>query len=177
MTTDDAFAAARRAHRPLAPLAAVGSLAVTFAAAAIGSLATMPAIDGWYASLEKPPFTPPNAVFGPVWTLLYLAMAVVLWQIWRVPRTSPPVAAARRAALVAYGVQIVLNALWSVVFFGLEMPTAALAVVLALWAAIVVLWRRARPLIGGWAHLLVPYLAWVAYAALLNGSIVYLALR
>lgn len=142
---------------------AVLAIALCFGAAAVGSAATLPRIPGWYASIEKPWFTPPNAVFGPVWTVLFAVMAFVLWKIL-VARPSPE----RRAAIAVFVVQLVLNAGWSVAFFGFASPLAGLIVILPLWASIVWTMAAARPVIGRLAFLLVPYLLWVSYATALN---------
>lgn len=135
----------------------------TAAVAVIGSLVTRPEIATWYATLNKPNIAPPNWVFGPVWTLLYIAMAVAMWLAWRTAAGAP-----RRAAAAVYGVQLLLNLLWSVVFFHLHAVGGGFAVIVALLLAIgammrlfFVIDRRA-----GW--LLVPYLAWVGFATYLN---------
>ncbi|WP_181704678.1 TspO/MBR family protein [Chthonobacter rhizosphaerae] len=160
--------------RPFAPVALVLSLALCFAAAGIGGAVTTPEIGGWYASLRKPPFNPPDWVFGPVWTVLYGLMAVVLWQIYRTPAADGGGRRLRSRALFAFVVQLVLNVAWSIVFFGLHSPAGGIAVIAALLAAIVWLMRAARPVIGGMTWLLAPYLAWVAFAAVLNVSILAL---
>ncbi|BBE73210.1 TspO/MBR family protein [Oharaeibacter diazotrophicus] len=147
----------------------LGAVALCFSAAAIGSAATLPAIPTWYAGLDKPAFTPPNAVFGPVWTLLYLLMALVLWRLFEAP-AGP----ARRRALTAFLVQLVLNAAWSVAFFGLHSPAAGLAVILPLWLAIAWTIAAARPVVGRWSLALAPYLAWVSYAVALNVGVLLL---
>ncbi len=136
------------------------SLLLAFAAAAVGSL--FPPGE-WYAGLERPAWTPPNWLFGPVWTALYAAMAVSAWLIWR--RAG---LVGGRLALSVYSVQLVLNAAWSGLFFGLQRPDLAFAGIVLLWLAIlatVILFARIRVL-AGW--LLVPYLLWVSFAAVLN---------
>jgi tryptophan-rich sensory protein len=142
-------------------------IAVVAAVALAGSSVTLPKIPTWYASLAKPSFTPPNAVFGPVWTILYLMMAVA---VWRIGAGDP----ARKRAVVLFAVQLALNAIWSPVFFGLEMPGLGLAVIVALLvslaATVVVFWRIDRPA----GLLLAPYLLWVCYATALNTAIVAL---
>lgn len=152
----------------LSPLfAALVAGAVVFAAATIGNLATMPAIPTWYAGLTKPSFNPPNWLFGPVWGLLYAMMAVAFWRILRLPAGAP----GRGAAISAFLAQMTLNALWSVAFFGAQSPPLGFAVIAALWIAIAAtigLFRRLDRLA---AWMLVPYLAWVSFAALLNGAI------
>jgi tryptophan-rich sensory protein len=120
----------------------------------------------WYRALDKPPWTPPGWVFGPAWTLLYLSMGVAAWLVWRERGWQ-------RAALplAVYGVQLVLNGLWSWLFFGLRRPDLALADIVALWAAIattIVTFWGVRPLAGA---ILLPYLAWVSFATALNASI------
>jgi tryptophan-rich sensory protein len=143
-------------------------LAVVAVVGAVGSSVTLPKIPTWYAGLVKPSFTPPNAVFGPVWTALYLLMALAAWRIGRVG--SP----GRARAIGLFALQLALNAAWSPVFFGLEAPMAGLVIIagllVSLVAALVLFWKIDR-----WAGLLlVPYLAWVCYAAALNAAIVVL---
>ncbi len=139
---------------------------VCFGAAGIGSAVTTPRIDGWYAALTKPDWNPPNWIFGPVWTTLYLAMAVAGWLVWR----QVGVAGARKPLLL-FAIQLILNTLWSCLFFGLQNPGLAFTEILLLWAAIaattVSFWSRSK-IAGG---LLVPYLAWVNFAAVLNFTI------
>ena len=139
-------------------------MAATLGAGALGGLFTSPAIPGWYAGLEKPSFNPPAAVFAPVWTTLYVLMAVAAWLVWeRVRRMD--------AAMVAFALQLALNVGWSWIFFGLRQPGWAFAEILVLWAAIAVtmglFFQRSR--VAGW--LLAPYLAWVTFAAVLNFAI------
>lgn len=161
-------------HRPFAPLALVLSLALCFAAAGLGGAVTSPQIDGWYRTIEKPAFNPPDWIFGPVWTVLFIMMALVLWQIWRTPAPAAATARLRRRALAAFVVQLVVNVAWSAAFFGLQSPTAGLVVIVALLASIVWLIRAARPVVGPMTWLLAPYLAWVSFAAVLNLTIVVL---
>ena len=152
-------------RRSLLALAAL--LALNLAVGALAGAVTRPAVASWYPTLHKPGFTPPDWLFAPVWTVLYLAMAVAAWRVWRVLGDSTP----RRLALRAYSAQLLLNFLWSFAFFGAHSPLAGLLVIAALAAAI--LWTIAafRRLDRVAALLLLPYLAWVAYAALLNGAI------
>jgi tryptophan-rich sensory protein len=155
------------------PLAGVAALAVFIAVALlagwIGSLATAPNIPTWYAGLAKPSFNPPNAVFPVVWTILYVVMGVAAWLVWRAPAGE-----SRRLALTAWFVQLVLNVLWSFAFFAARSPLAGLIVIVVLLAAIVVTILAFRRLNGIAALLLAPYLAWVAFAAVLNASILSL---
>jgi len=120
----------------------------------------------WYQGLARPSWTPPDWLFGPVWTNLYVLMAVAAWLVWRQGGW-----AGAKAALALFGAQLVLNAAWSPVFFGLERVGAALAVLVALWVAIlataVAFWRCSR--VAG--ILMLPYLAWVTFAGALNFAI------
>ncbi|MHB8898248.1 MAG: TspO/MBR family protein [Thermoguttaceae bacterium] len=141
-------------------------LVLCFSAAGVGGAVTTPKIDGWYATLAKPAWNPPDWIFGPVWTALYLAMALAAWLVWRQGGW-----AGARGPLTLFGIQLGLNTLWSCLFFGMQSPGLAFAEVLLLWAAIAAttaaFWRRS-PTAGG---LLVPYLAWVSFAAVLNFTI------
>jgi benzodiazapine receptor len=142
------------------------SVALCFAAAGLGSLFTRPAIEGWYASLPKPSWTPPNWVFGPVWSALYLSMAIAAWLVWR--RGGFPGA---KLPLALFAAQLALNVAWTVVFFGLRTPGAAFAEIVFLWlfilATAIAFWPISR--VAAW--LMLPYLLWVTYAAGLNFSI------
>ena len=139
---------------------------VTFAAAGIGSVFTSASVSQWYPALEKPSWTPPGWLFGPVWTLLYALMAAAAWVIWRKEGW-----AGARAALLLYAVQLALNAAWSPLFFGLRMPGIAFAELVVLWMAIVAtvaaFWRRSLAA----AVLMLPYVVWTTFAAALNLAI------
>lgn len=137
----------------------LGFIAITFAVAAFGGQFGPGA---WYAGLRKPSWNPPNWIFAPVWTLLYLLMATAAWLVWRSEAKE------RRVSLALYFVQLALNGLWSWIFFGLQNPGAAFVDIVALWLAIVLTiaaFRPVRPLAAG---LLLPYLAWVTFASALN---------
>jgi tryptophan-rich sensory protein len=139
------------------------SLSLTLGVGYLGSVFTRSSLGSWYAELAKPAWTPPGWVFGPVWTILYLLMGLAAFLVYKAaPR--PGVA----AALAAWFIQLSLNLAWSGVFFGLRRPGLAFAEILTLFAAValtLVLFRGIRPLA---AWLLVPYLAWVGFAAALN---------
>jgi len=136
------------------------SLVLSFGAAAIGS----PFIPGdWYAALTKPAWNPPNWIFGPVWTALYAMMAVSAWLVWQGSE-----GAVRRRALGWYAVQLVLNAAWTPLLFGLHFLGVAFAEILLLWVAIAATIAAFRRVSRVAAWLLVPYLAWVSFAAALN---------
>ncbi|MFP4053968.1 MAG: TspO/MBR family protein [Phycisphaerae bacterium] len=141
-------------------------VAVSLGAGALGSLLGGPGRDPWYRELAKPDLNPPGWVFGPVWTVLYILMGVAAWGVWR--RIGRPLA---KPALVLFATQLVLNAIWSGIFFGLHEIGWALVDLVALWvvlAATTVLFVRVRTWSG---LLLLPYLAWVTFAGVLNYSI------
>lgn len=144
-------------------LGAIAALVLTFSAAYIGS--RFP-VDEWYAALSKPAWNPPNWLFGPVWSVLYLFMAIAAWNVWRKESL-----AGAALPLGLFVLQLVLNATWSYVFFGRHEVGLAFIEILALWGAI--LWTliefwRISPMSG---ILLVPYLIWVTFAAVLNFTI------
>jgi len=134
-----------------------------FAAAAIGAGATRLSVKTWYPTLHRPACTPPDWIFAPVWSTLYLMMALSAWLVWR---DSPPTAA--RPALLLFASQLLLNAFWSILFFGLQRPGPAFAEILLLWMMIVATIVAFLPLSFLAAWLLLPYAAWVAFASYLN---------
>ena len=148
----------------------IGSIAICFLAGAIGSLFTYQYIPTWYASLNKPFFNPPNWVFGPVWSTLYLMMGVSLYLIWQIHSKKKE----KTVALKYFFTQLALNTLWSIVFFGLQAPLPAFIVIICLWIMIFLTIKQSFSLSKAAAWLLVPYLAWVSFASLLNISIVIL---
>jgi len=136
-------------------------------AGGIGAVFTTPAIPTWYAGLKKPAFTPPNSVFGPIWLTLYLLMGVAVFVVWRegFNQEGVPIAFA-----VFWG-QLVLNILWSVIFFGLRSLLGGIVMILLLWIAIlvnIITFFGVSPVAGG---LLIPYIVWVSIAANLNVQI------
>ena len=147
-------------------LGLIAAVLLCFAVAGVGGWVTTPSIPGWYAGLAKPSWTPPDWVFGPVWSVLYLGMAVAVWLVWRQNGFS-----GATVPMVLFGVQLALNGAWSWLFFGIHSPGAALVDLVLLWAAIaattVTFWRRSIPA----AILLVPYLVWVSFAGALNFAI------
>jgi translocator protein len=147
-------------------LALAGFLALCFGVAALGGLATARSVGTWYQTLERPFFAPPDWLFGPVWTVLYAMMAVAAWRVWRLPATTE-----RRWALVLWSAQLALNLAWSFLFFGLQAPGLALVdivLLLGLIAATTMAFLRLDRPAG---LLMLPYLAWVAYASILNAAI------
>ena len=141
-------------------------IVLCFAVSGAGAAVTSPAIESWYVRLAKPAWTPPGWIFGPVWSVLYLAMAVAAWLVWKQGG-----ARAAQGPLALFTVQLAFNAAWSWLFFGLHSPGLALADIVLLWATIaatmVAFWRRSFAA----GLLFVPYFAWVAFATLLNLAI------
>lgn len=149
---------------------AVAALCLTapFVAAAIGGLFTASNIASWYDLLVQPSWTPPSWVFGPVWTGLYLLMSIAAFLVWRAGKRE------RNFSISIFFAHLVLNALWSVVFFGLHATGYALGIIFALWLTIIWLMVLFAPQSRVAAWLLAPYLLWVTYAATLNLGIVLL---
>ncbi len=145
------------------------AIAVVASAGLIDNLATIPNIPVWYAGLNKPGFTPPNWVFGPVWSLLYAMMVLAFWRV--LLRRSRWTTAGWRVVGV-FLVQMVLNAFWSVAFFGMHNPLLGLVVVIALELMIVATIITFKPIDRMAAWLLAPYAVWVGYATALNAAIV-----
>lgn len=141
-------------------------VAICLGTGGIGAALTTPEINGWYRSIAKPSWNPPDAIFGPVWTTLYVLMAFATWLVWK-----PAGVRAAAAPLTLFAVQLFLNCAWSWIFFGMHQPGWAFVEIVTLWIAIsatmVAYFRRSR--IAGW--LLVPYLAWVSFAGVLNFTI------
>ncbi len=135
----------------------------------IGAFFTTEAIPTWYASLNKPPFSPPNYLFGPVWTLLYFLMAVSFYLLW-IKKENKKVMEAKNYFLI----QLAVNFVWSPVFFGLQSPEMALVVILVMWWLILMTIRKFYALSPIASYLLVPYLLWVSFATVLNFSIAIL---
>ena len=143
------------------------AIGVSELAGIIGSVFTNSAIPNWYAGLVKPALNPPAWVFGPAWTTLYALMGIAAFLIWRMGWERKEV----KMALGVFGIQLSLNSVWSIIFFGLQNPGWALVDIVFLWLAIVwtmvVFYKISRPA----AYLLVPYLLWVSFASYLNYSI------
>ena len=144
----------------------VGTLAV----GSLSGLATASSIETWYATLEKPSFNPPNWIFGPVWTLLYVLMGIAAGMVWNARHDQGQV----RSALRLYIIQLALNATWSLVFFSLRSPAGAVVNIVLLLIAIVLCIRAFRVVRPRAASLLYPYLAWVSFATVLNASVAML---
>lgn len=146
------------------------AIAPVVAVSLLGNAVTLPQIPGWYATISKPPFNPPNWVFGPVWTLLFALMAFSVYRILRLPAGT----SGKAGALAAYHVQLALNLAWSCVFFGLNSPLGGILVIVPFLAMILVTIALFRPLDRLAANLQWPYVAWVSFASLLNVSIWWL---
>ncbi len=146
------------------------SIVVCQGAGLIGSIATSRSVSTWYLTLQKPPFTPPNWLFAPAWTTLYLLMAIAAFLVWRTGLDK----SSTRTALIIFLVQLVLNALWSFAFFGLQSPLYGVIVILALWLAILFTILKFFPISKAAGILLIPYILWVSFAAVLNISVLLL---
>jgi tryptophan-rich sensory protein len=140
------------------------ALLACFAAAAIGSWATMPSISTWYAALNKPFFTPPSWLFGPAWTLLYILMAVAAWLVWEQGLAKQEV----RLGLLLFAAQLAANSLWSILFFGQHWPWGAYAEIIVLWLLIVATMVQFNKVSKTATWLLLPYILWVTFASFLN---------
>jgi tryptophan-rich sensory protein len=136
----------------------------------IGSIFTAPAIPIWYATLQKPSFNPPSWLFGPVWITLYALMGIALFLVWQKRKENKLV----KSAVILFLVHLILNATWSVIFFGLQNPFIAFIDILALWSMIIILTYQFSKIKKEAAYLLLPYLAWVSFAMVLNFAIWYL---
>lgn len=136
----------------------------------LGTPFTISSIPTWYATLNKPPFAPPNWIFGPVWTLLYFLMGVAFYLIWKQGWQKKKVKTAGTYFLAQLG----FNFIWSPIFFGLRSPLLGLVTILAMWTLIVITIKKFYPLSKPAAYLLIPYLLWVSFATILNASIVIL---
>lgn len=157
-------ASVRRLSAPVALLLAAGPV---IAASLLGQLATLPNIPTWYADLAKPGFTPPNWVFAPVWTTLYVLMAVAAWRLLRLP----PGAAGRMLALGLFYAQLALNVAWSWMFFAAHSPLLGLVNIAPQWLVILTAILAALRVDRLAALLLVPLLLWVGYAGALNFAV------
>ncbi|MBT5903532.1 MAG: tryptophan-rich sensory protein [Opitutaceae bacterium] len=141
-------------------------LFAAFGAAVIGGMATASSVGDWYLTLSKPTWNPPSWVFGPAWTLLYILMSVAAWRIWLKRNDDGAV-----DTLWLHGAQLLLNALWSILFFGLQRPDLALINILVLLAVLILMQFRLFRSDRTAAYLWLPYLGWVTFAALLNKAI------
>ena len=139
------------------------SIGLCLGAGYLGSIFTTPVIPTWYAALNKPSFSPPDWVFAPVWTILYILMGISLYLVWI--KTRIP---------TIFWIQLILNVTWSIIFFGLKNPTLAFVNIIALWVAIFLTIKSFYKINKLAGQLLFPYIAWVSFAGLLNLSIIIL---
>ncbi len=159
-------------------LALVGFVGLPLLVAVCSGLVTVRNVGGWYLSLNRPPGTPPNWLFGPVWTVLYVMMGVAAWLVWRraiqAAEINPAVVGHYTRPLRLWGWQLLLNAAWTPMFFGLHRLAPALAVILALLAALVATIAAFARVHRRAAALMLPYLGWTCYAAYLNAGFLWL---
>jgi len=141
------------------------SLAIVLCLSAgfIGSFFTVTGVNSWYTTINKPVFNPPNWVFGPVWTFLYILMGISLYNIWNSKKN--------KSALMFFYAQLALNTLWSILFFGFENPLVAFVEIIILWAAILITIIKSYRISKAASYLLIPYILWVSFASVLNFSI------
>ena len=146
------------------------SILVCLLAGFIGSFFTISSVSTWYTTLNKPFFNPPSWLFGPIWTILYILMGVSLYLIWEKRIKSEE----SKTAVLIFGVQLFLNLMWSIIFFAVQSPFYAFIEIILLWITIVItmiyFYKISKPA----TYLLIPYILWVTFAALLNFSIYYL---
>lgn len=136
----------------------------------LSGISTQEVVDGWYAGLTKPSFNPPNWVFAPVWTVLYVLMGVSAGIVWNQGWNRKEV----NNALMIFLSQLIMNSLWSTIFFGTQSPVPALVIIILLWLLLVWTIKKFLTIKAVAAYLLIPYLLWVSFAVVLNASIVYL---
>ena len=147
----------------------VCSLLLTLGTGAVAGLFTAKAVPEWYASLNQPTFSPPNWIFGPVWTALYILLGVSLFLVWKLDSVKE-----RNLAILAFLIQLILNFGWSFIFFYFKMIGFALVEIVILWIAIVImlyLFYKIKPLA---AYINIPYLLWVTFASILNSAYYFL---
>ncbi|MHB8903956.1 MAG: TspO/MBR family protein [Patescibacteria group bacterium] len=155
------------------PLKLIISLLVPLLIGGLGSLLTTPSIAGWYSNLAKPALNPPNWVFGPVWTILYILMGISVFLVWRNSLDKKGV----KSTLGIFIFQLFLNFFWSLLFFGIHNPAVAFTEILSLWFAIMALILAAYRISRLAAYLLIPYILWVSFAAYLNYAIWQLSIH
>ncbi len=143
------------------------ALLIPLAVGFTGSYFTMPEIQGWYSTLNKPWFQPPNWLFGPVWTSLYILMGIAMYLIWKQPDSTP----GKKGALYIYAVQLVFNFFWSMIFFRFHALGFAMGWIVVLWLLILLTIFRFGKISSTAAWLLVPYISWVSFASILNFTI------
>ncbi len=143
------------------------SLLIPIAIGSISAIFTVKAIPGWYAQLNKPWFNPPNWIFSPVWTTLYILMGIALWLVWKADAANK----LKQTALVVFGLQLALNFFWSLIFFREHQLGWAFVEIIALWLLILLTIISFAKINKTAAWLLVPYICWVSFASILNYSV------
>ncbi|MFT3933454.1 MAG: TspO/MBR family protein [Chitinophagaceae bacterium] len=140
------------------------SIVLTVGIGLLGGLFTAPEIQGWYAHINKPSWNPPNWLFGPVWTLLYVLMGIAFYKVWKTTTTADK----KQWAIIIFIAQMALNFIWSYIFFNQHQPGWAFVDIVVLWLAIICTIIAFSRINSGAAWLLVPYISWVSFAAILN---------
>jgi benzodiazapine receptor len=143
------------------------AIAIPVLIGGISGFFTVSGVESWYQTIQKPSWNPPNWIFGPVWTTLYVMMGIALWLVWK-EDTSREL---KMIAFILFGVQLILNFLWSFIFFKLEQPGFAFLEILFMWVAILATIFAFAQVNKAAAWLLVPYISWVSFAAILNFTI------
>ena len=146
----------------------LASIILCLGVGSLGSFFTVSEIASWYATLQKPFFSPPNYLFGPVWTILYILMGISLYLVWVAKKKG------KEKAMQLFLIQLALNFFWSIIFFGLHSPEVAFVEIIAMWIFIYLTIKAFSGISKTAAYLLYPYLAWVSFATILNLSIVLL---
>lgn len=144
-------------------------LLFTVGLGSLGGIFTAGEINGWYTTIQKPSFNPPNGWFGPVWTFLYVIMGLSVYLIWKQPASHK-----RNTALFVFIIQFIFNFFWSFIFFKLHLIGWALVEIILLWLLILITILSFRKIVPLAAWMLVPYLAWVSFATVLNAAIYFL---
>ncbi|MBI2074209.1 MAG: tryptophan-rich sensory protein [Candidatus Levybacteria bacterium] len=147
------------------------AIGVCLGAGVIGSLFTFSAIPTWYSTLNKPFFSPPNWIFGPVWTTLYILMGISLYLV---QSSKLKVQSKKKQAVKLFFIQLGFNVLWSILFFGFKNPALAFVDIIALWVAIFLTMKSFYPISRSAFYLLLPYFIWVSFASILNLMIIFL---
>lgn len=147
------------------------SIGICLGVGILGSFFTVDSIPNWYATLNKPFFSPPNWIFAPVWTVLYILMGYSLYLVWV---KNNPSTSLRIGVPAIFWIQLILNAVWSIIFFGMKNPTLAFIDIVVLWVSIILTIKAFSKINKLASYLLYPYLAWVSFALVLNLAIVFL---
>ena len=146
-------------------------VALCLAVGFLASLVTLDSVLTWFPTQNKPFFNPPSWVFAPVWTLLYIAMGIAAGLVWNAQQLQPVLV---KKALIFFVIQLILNAAWSYIFFGLHNPLLAFIEIIMLWLFIFETYKQFKIINSTAGYLFLPYIAWVSFAAILNGSIWWL---